>query len=43
MERDREHTAQLVAVGWTVIRVWESEILRRPETVVEPILEVVKA
>ncbi|NJL29017.1 MAG: very short patch repair endonuclease [Thermoanaerobaculia bacterium] len=41
MERDREHTAQLVALGWTVIRAWESDIQRGPEPVVETILEVI--
>lgn len=43
VERDREHTAQLLELGWMVIRVWESDVHRRPEAVVAPILEVVRA
>ncbi len=30
MERDRQVTAQLVADGWTVIRLWESAVLGDP-------------
>lgn len=31
MERDRDRTRQLEALGWTVLRVWETDILRDPE------------
>jgi DNA mismatch endonuclease (patch repair protein) len=30
MERDQEVTAALVANGWTVVRLWESEVLASP-------------
>ncbi|SRR6266540_240942 len=30
MERDQEVTAALVAEGWTVVRLWESEVLAGP-------------
>lgn len=28
MERDRRYTADLTALGWTVLRFWESDILK---------------
>jgi DNA mismatch endonuclease (patch repair protein) len=31
MERDREVTHQLEEKGWTVVRIWESEILADPD------------
>lgn len=37
MRRDREITANLVAGGWTVIRVWESDIRTDLDAVVERI------
>jgi DNA mismatch endonuclease (patch repair protein) len=30
MQRDQEVTAALVAGGWTVVRLWESEVLASP-------------
>lgn len=30
-ERDREVTAALRDLGWTVVRLWERDILRHPE------------
>jgi DNA mismatch endonuclease, patch repair protein len=33
--RDREADAALRAIGWTVIRVWDFEIRRNPEAVVD--------
>jgi DNA mismatch endonuclease, patch repair protein len=30
MQRDQEVTAALVANGWTVVRLWESEVLASP-------------
>ena len=32
-DRDRRVTAQLELAGWSVIRVWETDILRNPEAV----------
>ena len=39
-ERDARHTRELLARGWTVLRVWESDILERPTAVVRPILDL---
>lgn len=36
-ERDREVTAALRSVGWTVIRVWESEVLADVEGITDTI------
>jgi DNA mismatch endonuclease (patch repair protein) len=30
-ERDREQTARLTALGWLVIRLWETDVLKDPE------------
>ncbi len=38
MERDGENTRQLLAAGWTVIRIWESEILADPRDVARVII-----
>lgn len=37
-ERDRETTRNLEAAGWTVLRFWESDILRDTTAVAEEIL-----
>jgi DNA mismatch endonuclease (patch repair protein) len=34
VQRDREVDAQLVAQGWTVVRVWDFEIRRDPQSAV---------
>ena len=39
-ERDRETTGTLEAAGWTVLRFWESDILRDTAAVAEEILAV---
>lgn len=31
MERDREVTGRLTAAGWTVVRIWESDVLADPD------------
>jgi DNA mismatch endonuclease (patch repair protein) len=31
VERDRRHTQRLIAYGWRVLRLWETDILRDPE------------
>ncbi len=31
MTRDRENTAKLKKAGWKVVRIWESDINKRPE------------
>jgi DNA mismatch endonuclease, patch repair protein len=35
--RDREHTARLQKAGWTVVRVWETEVKRDPAAVARQI------
>jgi len=41
-ERDRQHDRALVEVGWLVVRLWESVILRDPEAAAELIEREVK-
>jgi DNA mismatch endonuclease (patch repair protein) len=41
MERDREVTARLTEEGWTVVRVWESDILADPELAAQKVLDAV--
>lgn len=40
--RDRRHTAQLEASGWTVLRVWESAIHEAPVAVAREILRALQ-
>jgi DNA mismatch endonuclease, patch repair protein len=42
IERDRQHTAQLTAAGWTVLRFWESDIHRCPQKIAERTVFVLK-
>jgi DNA mismatch endonuclease (patch repair protein) len=37
VERDRHQTEALRASGWTVLRFWETDILRRPDLVADQI------
>jgi DNA mismatch endonuclease (patch repair protein) len=37
IERDRETTSRLESMGWTVLRIWESEIRSAPMEVVQRI------
>lgn len=39
MERDKEVTARLTEEGWTVVRLWESEIMRDPDAAAEKVVE----
>lgn len=34
MQRDRSTRKQLRAAGWQVLRVWEHDLKRKPQTVV---------
>ena len=43
VERDRRHDSQLKAMGWTVFRVWESDVLADPVGVAGNVEEVVQA
>lgn len=39
MERDREVTVRLTEEGWTVVRVWESDILADPDAAAKKVLD----
>lgn len=39
VERDKKNTGRLQENGWTVIRFWEHDIRKKPEDVVERILQ----
>lgn len=41
MERDREVTARLTEEGWTVVRLWESDILADPDAAAAKVLDAV--
>jgi DNA mismatch endonuclease (patch repair protein) len=41
-ERDREQTARLTELGWLVIRVWETDVLRDPEAAALHVAAVVR-
>lgn len=43
VERDRQNDARLTAAGWTVLRVWESEIKANPARVAALVLGVLGA
>lgn len=42
MERDREVTARLTEEGWTVVRLWESDILVNPDAAARKVLKALK-
>lgn len=42
MRRDREVTSTLRAQGWTVIRLWASDILADPDTAAQHVLDVTR-
>jgi DNA mismatch endonuclease (patch repair protein) len=43
IERDRQVTAQLESEGWTVIRVWESEIRGDLDSIADQIVSLWKS
>jgi DNA mismatch endonuclease (patch repair protein) len=43
IERDRDSTTLLTNAGWHVIRMWETDIKRDPQTAAQAIREVVNA
>ena len=43
MQRDKEVTAQLQAMGWTVLRFWEWQIRKHLDECVNTIMEAVEA
>ncbi len=42
IERDREVTARLAEEGWTVVRLWESDILADPDAAASKVLDALK-
>jgi len=42
VERDLKNTRQLQEEGWTVLRFWEHEIRKTPDSIVEKILQYLK-
>lgn len=42
IERDRRVDAELKAAGWTVVRVWESDIKRNVDSVIKKIDRVIR-
>jgi DNA mismatch endonuclease, patch repair protein len=38
-ERDEYSTAAATSLGWTVVRVWECEIIADPQTAAQKVLE----
>jgi DNA mismatch endonuclease (patch repair protein) len=43
VERDREQTTRLTALGWLVIRFWETDVLRDPEAAASQVLSLVES
>lgn len=41
LERDRRHDAELRSAGWTVLRFWESDILRDSEAIAKTVKRMV--
>jgi DNA mismatch endonuclease (patch repair protein) len=42
VKRDRKQTAELKALGWTVLRLWERDILRNPNKAAQKIRSTVR-
>jgi DNA mismatch endonuclease (patch repair protein) len=43
MERDRRNTRELTRGGWHVLRLWETDIMKSPETCADQVLAVLEA
>jgi len=43
MLRDRRHRRQLEKMGWSVVRIWESEIVQNPNKQADIVLRLVRA
>jgi DNA mismatch endonuclease (patch repair protein) len=41
-ERDQEQTARLTALGWLVIRLWETDVLRDPAAAAQQVKTIVE-
>jgi DNA mismatch endonuclease (patch repair protein) len=42
MQRDREVTTALREQGWTVLRLWEHDVLRDPESCARTVLDAIR-
>jgi DNA mismatch endonuclease (patch repair protein) len=42
MQRDREVNARLGTAGWTVVRIWESDVLRDPEQAADTVMQAIR-
>lgn len=42
VERDHSHDKALRNAGWTVLRFWETDILRDPDQIADTIVQTVK-
>jgi DNA mismatch endonuclease (patch repair protein) len=42
MRRDREVNEQLAAAGWTVVRIWESEVLENPQKAADQVMAALR-
>ena len=43
MARDRHVTAELTAQGWTVVRIWESDVLAAPDDAADRVVAALRA
>ncbi len=41
--RDKRQTRELQAAGWSIIRLWETDILRNPHVSAKVVLRVVQS
>jgi len=42
IERDQEVTASLLASGWRVVRLWERDILKNPDSAVKTVVTIIR-
>ncbi|HTK42091.1 MAG TPA: DUF559 domain-containing protein, partial [Gemmatimonadales bacterium] len=42
MERDREQNQRLTALGWTVLRFWEGDVLRAPDRIAHAVVLAIR-
>jgi DNA mismatch endonuclease (patch repair protein) len=42
MQRDREVNARLATAGWTVVRIWESDVLSDSERAADTVMQAIR-
>jgi DNA mismatch endonuclease, patch repair protein len=42
-ERDERNNARLANLGWRVVRIWESDVLRDPETAADRVARMIRS